>query len=163
MAFDAFLKLDGIKGESQDHKHKGEIDIMSFGWGVSQNGSSHAGGGGGVGKVAVHDIHFVKKVDSSSPLLFLWCASGEHLKEGNFVIRKAGGEQLEYLKYKFTDFLISSVSPHGVAAGGDEIPLEEVSLNFARVEISYQPQGSDGKAQGGPILAGWDMKANKKV
>lgn len=41
--------------------------------------------------------------------------------------------------------------------------MEEISLNFAKVEYSYQPQGADGKAQGGPILAGWDVKANQKV
>ena len=165
MAFDAFLKLDGIKGESQDHKHKGEIDIESFSWGASQTGSSHTGGGGGAGKVDVHDIHFVKKIDSSTPLLFVKCAAGEHIKEANFVVRKAGGEQLEYLKYKFTDVLVSSVMPQGTAhtGGGDEIPTEGLSLNFAKVEIAYQPQGSDGKAQGGPILGGWDVKANKKV
>jgi type VI secretion system secreted protein Hcp len=164
MAFDAFLKLDGIKGESQDQKHKGEIDIESFSWGASQVGTSQTGGGGGAGKVAVQDIHFFKKVDSSSPIIFVKCATGEHIKEANFVVRKAGGEQLEYLKYKFTDVLISSVTPQGTAqGGGDEIPSEGLSLNFAKVEISYQPQGPDGKAQGGPILGGWDVKGNKKV
>src|SRR5690348_12748047 len=38
---DLFLKVTGtkqgvIKGESQDHKHKDEIDIQSFQWGVAQ-------------------------------------------------------------------------------------------------------------------------------
>jgi len=32
MAVDMFLKLDGIKGESVDHKHGGEIHIESFSW-----------------------------------------------------------------------------------------------------------------------------------
>jgi type VI secretion system secreted protein Hcp len=172
--FDAFLKLDGIKGESADAKHKGEIDIMSFSWGMSQTGVSATGGGGGAGKVSVHDISFMKKTDASSPLLMLNCASGAHIKEANFVVRKAGGEQLEYLKIKLTDVLVSSYKPHGLSAAddwetpaatsaADEIPMEHVSLNFAKVEYSYQPQGADGKAQGGPILAGWDVKANQKV
>jgi type VI secretion system secreted protein Hcp len=183
MAFDAFLKLDGIKGESADAKHKGEIDIMSFSWGMAQTGVSATGGGGGAGKVHVHDIKIVKKVDAASPLLFLNCANGAHIKEGNFVVRKAGGAQLEYLKIKLTDVLISSYEPHGTAehavaprdlasglptgrtqmAGGDEIPTEEISLNFSKIEYSYQPQGADGKAQGGPIMAGWDVKANQKI
>jgi type VI secretion system secreted protein Hcp len=160
--FDAFLKLDGIKGESADAKHKGEIDIMSFSWGVAQTGTSATGGGGGAGKVHFQDIHFVKKTDASSPLLMLNCANGAHIKEANFVVRKAGGEQLEYLKIKLTDILISSFKDHG-AQKGDEIPKESITLNFAKVEYSYQPQGADGKAQGGPILAGWDVKANQKV
>jgi len=89
--FDAFLKLDGIKGESADAKHKGEIDIESFSWGMSQTGVSATGGGGGAGRVKVHDISFVKRTDASSPLLMLNCANGAHIKEANFVVRKAGG------------------------------------------------------------------------
>jgi type VI secretion system secreted protein Hcp len=175
--FDAFLKLDGIKGESADAKHKGEIDIMSFSWGAAQTGVSATGGGGGAGKVKFHDFQITKKTDAASPLLFLNCANGAHIKEANFVVRKAGGEQLEYLKIKLTDVLISSYKPAGTEsaligllqpaaqapAAGDEIPMEEVTLNFAKVEFSYQPQGADGKAQGGPILAGWNVKANQKV
>jgi type VI secretion system secreted protein Hcp len=160
--FDAFLKLDGIKGESADSKHKGEIDIMSFSWGLSQTGVQATGGGGGAGKVHFQDIHFVKKSDASSPLLMLNCATGAHIKEGNFVVRKAGGTQLEYLKIKLTDILISSFTEHG-SQKGDEIPMESVTINFAKVEYQYQPQGADGKAQGGPVLAGWDVKANVKA
>ena len=181
--FDAFLKLDGIKGESADSKHKGEIDIESFSWGMSQTGVSATGGGGGAGKVKVHDISFQKKTDASSPLLFLNCANGAHIKEATFVVRKAGGTQLEFLKIKLTDVLISSYKPHGTdgtidwgdgSAGTaaddwqaqtveNQIPSETFSLNYAKIEYSYQAQGADGKAQGGPIVAGWDVKANKKV
>ena len=176
--FDAFLKLDGIKGESDDAKHKGEIDIESFSWGLSQTGVSATGGGGGAGKVKVHDISITKKTDVASPLLMLNCASGAHIKEGTFVVRKAGGEQLEYLKIKLTDILVSSYNPHGLAEGdawltdkdltgaGAEtspVPSEYITLNFSKIEYSYQPQGADGKAQGGPIMAGWDVKANQKI
>jgi len=189
MAFDSFLKLDGIKGESQDAKHKGEIDILSFSFGATQTGTQGTGGGGGAGKVKVHDMQITKKVDSSSPLLFLNCASGAHIKEATLVVRKAGGHQLEFLKVKLTDVLITSVKPHGngeqneefqhsqlglgagqrvPAAGaiktwGDEVPFEDLSLNFSRIEYSYQPQGADGRGYGGPIIAGWDGKGNQKV
>ena len=160
--FDAFLKLDGIKGESADAKHKGEIDIFSFRWGIHQTGVSATGGGGGSGKVSFQDISFVKETDASSPLLMLNCANGAHIKEGSFVVRKAGGTQLEYLKIKLTDILISSFKDHG-STSGDPIPMESITLNFSKVEYSYQPQGADGKAQGGPVMAGWDVKQNQKV
>jgi len=160
--FDAFLKLDGIKGESADSKHKGEIDIMSFSWGASQTGVQATGGGGGAGKVHFQDIHFIKKSDASSPLLMLNCANGAHIATGNFVVRKAGGEQLEYLKIKLTDVLVSSYKEHG-SQKGDEIPVDTFSLNFAKIEYQYQPQGADGKASGGPVIAGWDVKGNVKV
>jgi len=169
--FDAFLKLDGIKGESADAKHKGEMDIINFHWGLSQTGVQATGGGGGAGKVHFQDIHFIKATDSASPKLMLACATGEHIKEGHFTVRKAGGEQLEYLKIKLTDILVSGFKDHGGVKGKitvgmdlvDSVPRETITLNFAKVEYQYQPQDATGKAQGGPIMAGWDVKANQKV
>jgi type VI secretion system secreted protein Hcp len=187
MAYDAFLKLTDIKGESQDAKHKGEIDILSFSFGANQTGSSAHGGGGGTGKVALQDFHFVHALDQSSPVLFQKCATGEHLKEALITVRKAGGEQLEYLKIKLTDVLISSVqqsgqsnhtaAPRDLATGqasgkafvreaattADNFPTESVSLNFAKIQMDYQPQGPDGKPQGGAIHGGWDVKTNVKA
>ncbi|HXK02447.1 MAG TPA: type VI secretion system tube protein Hcp [Verrucomicrobiae bacterium] len=163
MAFDAFLKLDGIKGESTDSKHKDEIDVLSFHWGAQQTSAHSSGTGSGSGKVDVSPFSIVHKTDKSSPVLFQKCCTGEHVKDGLFVVRKAGGTQLEYLKIKMTDILISSVRPGGSSHGADEIPLEEVSFTFSKVEVDYQPQGPDGKAQGGPVHGGWDLKQNVKA
>jgi len=184
--FDAFLKLDGIKGESADSKHKGEIDVMSFSWGLQQTGVQATGGGGGAGKVSFIDFLVVKKTDASSPLLMLNCANGAHIPSAAFTVRKAGGSQLEYLKIKLTDVLISKYRPaggSGISWGdgsnpaaddwearvltatqpADEIPAEFITLNFAKIEFQYQAQGADGKAQGGPVIAGWDVKGNVKT
>jgi type VI secretion system secreted protein Hcp len=163
MAFDSFLKLGDIKGEASDSKHKDEIEVYSFHWGVTNTGMGAHGGGGGSGKCQVADFSFVHKVDKSSPVLFQKCATGEHIKDALFVVRKAGGTQVEYLKYKFTDILVSSVRPGGSAQGADDVPLEEVSLNFGKCELDYQPQGADGKPAGGPIHGGWDLKQNVKA
>jgi len=161
MAVDMFLKLDGIKGESQDDKHKDEIHIESFSWGLNQTGTMHTGGGGGAGKVNVHDITVMKVLDKSTPELMLACCNGKHIATGLLTVRKAGEKPLEYLKIKLTDVLISSVQNAG--AGGQDSLTENLSLNFAKFEVAYQPQGADGSAQGGPILMGWDVKQNKKV
>jgi type VI secretion system secreted protein Hcp len=163
MAFDAFLKLGDIKGETGDSVHKDEIEVLSFHFGVSNQGSSGAGSGGGSGKCQVQDFSFVKKVDKSSPVLFQHCATGTHVKDAMFVVRKAGGTQLEYLKIKLVDILVSSVRPGGSSQGSEDIPMEEVSLNFTQIQIDYQPQGPDGKALGGPIHGGWDVKKSVKV
>jgi type VI secretion system secreted protein Hcp len=159
MAVDMFLKLDGIKGESYDDKHKDEIHIESFSWGVTQTGTHGVGGGGGAGKVNVHDISISKNVDKSSPELMLACCNGKHIKEGLITVRKAGEKPLEYLKIKLTDILVSGVQH----SSGGELLAENLSLNFAKFELAYQPQGPDGAAKGGPILAGWDVKTNKKA
>ena len=49
-AVDVFLKLDGIKGESTDDRHKDEIVIESWSLGATNTGSHSVGGGGGAGK-----------------------------------------------------------------------------------------------------------------
>jgi type VI secretion system secreted protein Hcp len=159
MAVDMFLKLDGIKGESKDHKHKDEIHIESFSWGLSQTGAHGAGGGGGAGKVAVHDISITKFLDKASPALMLHCCNGKHIKEGLITVRKAGEKPLEYLKIKLTDILISSVQEAG--HGGDHLS-ESLSLNFAKFHVEYQEQKPDGSGQPGGEM-GWDVKANQKV
>ncbi len=159
MAVDMFLKLDGIKGESKDHKHKDEIHIESFSWGLSQTGAHATGGGGGAGKVSVHDISVTKFVDKSSCALMLHCCSGKHIKEGLITVRKAGDKPLEYLKIKLSDILVSGWQ---TAGHGSDLLTENVTLNFAKFHTEYQEQKPDGGGQAAGE-AGWDVKANQKV
>ena len=158
---DYFLKLDSIEGEAQDSKHKNEIDLESWSWGETQTGTHVAGGGGGAGKVAMQDFHFVMRVNKASPKLMLACATGQHIKEGVLTCRKAGKEQQEFLKVKFTDLLVSSYQTGG-SANGDVVPLDQISLNFAKIELEYKEQKADGTL-GGAVKAGYDLKANKQV
>lgn len=157
---DCFLKLEGIPGESADDKHKEEIDILSWSWGASQPGSMAYGGGGGAGKVNMQDFSFSMRNGKASPQIMLACASGKHIKSAVLTCRKAGEEQQEYLTFTLTDIIISSFQTGG--SGGGDVPIESFSLNFAKVEMQYKPQGSDGTL-GSMVKTGWDLKANKKV
>jgi len=159
MAFDCFLKLDGIPGESADSKHKGEIDVMSYSFGATQTGSFAYGGGGGSGKVQFQDFHFVMKMSKATPKLFLCCANGEHIKSAVLTVRKAGKEQQEFYNVKFTDVLVSSYTT-GASGGGDEVPTEQISFNFTKMEMEYKEQKQDGSLAGG-IKAHYDAKINK--
>ena len=137
MAADYFLKIDGIKGESLDDKHKDEIDVLSFSWGVSQSGSMAFGGGGGEGKASFHDLSFVHKIDKSSPVLMQTCATGTHIKEASMVGEKSsdrGGEQ--FLKYTFKDVIISSYQDTGSQAGD---VMNVAALRFASVKVEAAP------------------------
>jgi type VI secretion system secreted protein Hcp len=147
MAVDMFLQLDGIKGESIDDKHKSEVDILSFSWGATNQGAF--GTGGGTGKVSVHDISFVHRIDKATPKLMLSCAEGKHIPSATLTVRKAGRTQFEYLKVTMTDCLVSSFQVGGNSAGN---PSDSFSLNFSKVEFSYIPQNPDGSA-GIPVKA----------
>ena len=158
---DYFLKITGVEGESTDDKHKGEIEVESFSYGATQQGIGHSGGGGGAGKVAMQDFHFVMRVSKASPKLFQACATGEHLKDATLVARKAGKEQQEYLKIKLTDVLVSSFQQGG-SGGSNVVPMDQISFNFAKFEVEYKEQKSDGSL-GGAVKGGYDLKANKAV
>ncbi|HEY3443029.1 MAG TPA: type VI secretion system tube protein Hcp [Paludibaculum sp.] len=158
-AVDYFLKIDGIPGESQDHKHKDEIQIESFTWGATQGGGFSYGGGGGAGKVQMQDFHFTMKINKATPKLFLACANGEHIKSAVLTCRKAGKEQQEFLTVKLTDVLVSSYQSGG-SGGSDVVPMEQISFNFAKVEFEYKEQKPDGTLAGG-IKANYDLKQSK--
>ena len=158
---DYFLKIEGVDAESTDDKHKGTIELESWSWGETQSGTAGRGGGGGAGKVQPQDFHFVKKLDKASSRLFIACATGEHFKSAILTARKAGGGQQEYLKITLEDVLVSSYQVGG-AAHSDVVPTDQVSLNFAKLEISYKEQKADGSL-GGEAKQKYDFAANKKV
>ena len=161
MAVDMFIKIGDLKGESRDAVHKDKIDVLAWSWAMSNSGTAHTGGGAGAGKVNVQDLSFTHYLDKSSTGLQLACMNGKHFPDALLIVRKAGEKPLEYLKIKMTDILITSVSTGG--SGGEDRLTENVTLNFSKVSVDYQPQGQDGKADGGVMTIGWDIAANVKV
>jgi type VI secretion system secreted protein Hcp len=157
MAVDVFLKLGDIKGESKDSKHAGEIEVLSWSWGVSQTGTMSHGGGGGAGKAAFTDLNIMHNFDKASPVLMTKCATGEHIKEGTLVARKAGKGQQEYIIIKMNDILVTSVQP----SGSSENPMESVSMQLSKIDIEYKPQKEDGTLDAG-VHFKYDIKANKE-
>jgi type VI secretion system secreted protein Hcp len=157
---DYFLKFDGIKGESADAKHKEDIDIEAWSWGETNAAGPAAGGGGGAGKVSLQDFHFVMRMNKASVSLMKACATGQHIKGATLSARKAGKEQQEFLVIKFQDVLITSYQTGG-AEGGDAVPTDQASFNFAKIEVEYKPQKPDGSVDAG-IHFKFDLKAQKE-
>jgi type VI secretion system secreted protein Hcp len=160
MAFDAFLKLDGIPGESTDAKHKDEIEVLSFSWGVSNSGAVAHGGGGGAGKATFQDFSFMSRLQRSSPKIWLACATGEHIKSAVLTLRKAGGEitGAEFYKVTLTDVLVSSFQESG-SEGGDDVPFDSFSLNYAKIRTDYTLVNQKGSL-GGTTSAEFDLSKN---
>ena len=163
MAVDYFFQIAGIEGESADAKHKGWIDVDSWSWGESRPAPPPPTGGAGnagAGKVQVQDLHFVTRVSKASPKLFLACATGQHIKEAKLVGRKAGKDQQEFLTWTFSDLLVTGYQTGG-AEGGDVLPGDQVSVNFAKLKVEYRAQKADGTLAA-PVSAGFDVKTNKQ-
>lgn len=161
MAVDMFLDLGKeIKGESIDAKHKDQIDILAWSWGMSQSGSFHHGSGGGTGKANFQDLSLTKYVDLSSPNLMLYCANGDHFDEATVYVRKAGKQPLEYMKIVMKKVLVTSVSTGG--SGGEDRLTENVTLNFAEVYYDYKKQKPDGSGEA-PVSFKWKIGENEQA
>ena len=162
MAYDAFLKLNGIDGESQKENHKNEIDIMSFSWGANNSSAVGTGTGVSVGKVSVSDFSVTKSTDSASPVLFQKCCDGSVIATGVVTLqRQIQGTATPYLVYTFTNVYVTSIQWSGSGGSGDA-PMESVSFCFETGTVDYTPLNDDGSA-GDAIHGGWDVGQNVKA
>lgn len=164
MAFDAFLKIEGVDGESADDKHKNEIEVLSFSWGVTQprSGAASTAGSLSAERAQFHDLIVTKALDKATPKLAIACASGEHFKGARLELCRAGGDKEPYMEYKLTDVMITSVTPGG-SGQGETVPLEQVCMAYGKIELKYTQTKVEGGRGSGNVVAGWDLKANKKV
>jgi type VI secretion system secreted protein Hcp len=149
-----FLKIDGIRGESVDAKHKHEITIRGFNWAAKQSAGRtgtkmHA-------KASFSDLVFYKYIDRSSPVLFRLCTTGQKIRRAVFYARKAGGKPVEYLKIILDDVSVQSINliPDEAA-----IFVEKIALRVSRFRYAYTPKRSDG-TDAPSVEMGWNIAHN---
>jgi type VI secretion system secreted protein Hcp len=141
-----FLNLDGVMGESADAKHKGEIDVLAWSWGES---TGTARTRRRVAPLAcIQDLSLTKWVDSASPALIMNGMTGQVAPNAVLVVRKAGEQQLEYLRLTMKNVTITSYQTGG--SGGEDRLTENVVLHFGSMQGQYVQQKPDG-SNGPPI------------
>ncbi len=161
MAFDAFLKIDGIPGESSDAKHAEWVEIVSFSHSMDQPASATASSAGGATAERVNHgtFNFAHLLDKASPKLYEACCTGKHIKEVTLELCRSGGDKMKYMEVKLEQVLISKVAPSGTS--GEGFPSEEVKLSYGKIKWTYTQQKRADGAGGGNVSAGWDLTANK--
>lgn len=163
MAFDAFIKIDGIDGESTDDKHQAWIEITSFSNGLTQSTSSTASSSGGASaeRANFQNFSFTKQLDFASPALALACADGTHIDEIIIELCRAGTDKVKFMEYKLNNCIISGVSVQG--AGSGDLPTENVTIDFGKISWVYTQQKRQGGGAAGNRAAGWDLQKNCKI
>ena len=160
-AVDMFLKIEGVEGEASDPELRGWIEVESFSWGAS-NPVSIGDRGTGAGKVSFRDLSLGKRLDIVSPQLFLRVASGKHFPGAQLVMRSTGDQPFTFFQMDMTEVYVSGIQMESSEDDEEKRVSEEVSLNFARVKVTYTPQEEDGGA-GDSVSTGWDIKANEEI
>jgi type VI secretion system secreted protein Hcp len=150
-AGDMFFKVKGakhgdIQGEAQDQKHKNEIEVLSWSWGMQ--GKAALGGGTATGKATMRELRIVKKVDKASTALMAALRTNEVIKEGVLTLRKSGTSKLEYFKITIQEGRVMSLDVEAGDDSGTSTLLERVTFSFNKIAIEYTPQGGDGLPQG---------------
>lgn len=138
-----FLKLQGVTGESGDAEHKGEIEVVSWSWGMQT--STSAATGQAQGRTTVSELQVVKRVDQSTPTLMMYVRQNRLVPSAKLTVRKAGQTPLEYFTIEMERVRVTSIKTE---SEGTEL-VERVSLGFAKVLVAYTPQGAGGGRGGG--------------
>jgi type VI secretion system secreted protein Hcp len=160
MAFDAFMKIEGVDGESSDEAHDKWIEVLSYSHGVSQPVSSASATGGRTGgRADFQDFNIVKTVDAATPELNIKCAKGEHIPKMEMELCLASGDKHTFMKYTLEDVIVSSISPGG-SAGGDK-PMENVTFAYGKIKWEYTPIDQTG-APGATTDRTWNLETNKQ-
>jgi type VI secretion system secreted protein Hcp len=161
MAHDAFIRIDGIEGESTDDRYTGWIEISNYDFDVSQTVSQTASsvGGASAERADFSEFCFTKLLDKASPKISLACAGGTHIDNVVVELCRAGGDKVRFMQYKFTNCMISSFSTS--AYGG--FPEDEVDVVYGKVEWCYTQQKRAGGRAAGNVAAGWSLEKNCKA
>jgi len=161
MSFDAFIKIDGIEGESTDDKHQGWIEILYYEIGLTQKVPTTASSAGGASaeRADFQDFSFEKELDKATPKLALACANGTHIDNIIIEVCRAGSDKIKFMEYKLSNCIISEV----VTASGGAFPYDAVGINYGKIHWNYTVQKREGGGAAGQIAAGWDLQRNCKA
>jgi type VI secretion system secreted protein Hcp len=163
MAYDAFLKIDGIPGESLDDKHKDWIEILSYSHEMTQPSSAtvSSAGGGTTERVDHGDLRITKHIDKASPKIYESLSKGAHIPNVIIEFCRAGGDKLKYLEIKMEQVIIAGARPGGTSKHEDGFPVEEIDFNYGKIKWTYTQQKRADGTGGGNVAGGWDLVANK--
>ncbi len=164
MAFDAYLKIDGLEGESTSKGMEKQIEIESFNWDIANSAVAGSQSGGiSSGRANINAFTVVKTVDKASPALMLAACDGTHFKTATITFRKATGSagQKPFEIIKFSDCMVAYYKESG-NTGGQDLLRETVSFEFSKVEMEYHGQKADGSTSK-VANTGWDRLKNAKV
>ena len=150
-AGDMFLAVKGAKsgkinGESQDSKHKDEIEVIAWSWGMQ--GKPSLGGGNTSGKATVRELRITKRVDKASTALMAALRNNELITEATLTLRKIGKNPLEYMQIKIENGRVMSLDVQAGDESSSPVLLERVAFSFNKINVEYTPQGQDGLPQG---------------
>ncbi len=147
---DIFLRIEGsrqglLRGESQDLSHPGEIDVLSWSWGMDSPGDAF---GLPTGRTHLELLRLTKRVDSASTALMSALRANEPIRKAVLTVRKAGGEPLACFTLTLEHARLVQQRLRGGEGEDSTLLTEELALSFQKVRVEYLPQCATGVGSG---------------
>jgi len=156
-----FVKIDGVKGSSDESKHSEWIEVESMSQGMSlpfsggRSGTGHAASG----TADLGDYAFTKQFDAASVKLMEFCLNATPIKKIEIHACRRVNKKLEpYWEAEITDGVISNVSQN---FNENMEPVETFSINGAKWTWQYNQMDEKGKVSGRPKTT-WDSKKQEE-
>lgn len=147
----AYIKFDGVDGESKDDGHKGWSDLRSFKQIIRKPGAG-TGATRRRGDVILDDLVCTKEYDKSSiKLAETTCTGKVYPKvEIHMTASYTDSNRVTYLAYVLTNVQVVSYNVVGTGGndGADNVPMEEFTLNFEEIKVTYTENDNAGKKKG---------------
>ena len=154
----AFIKFQGIEGESGDNDHKKWSDLASFSQPMYKPGSG-TGQTRRRGDVVVDDMTITKELDKASPKLAEAICGGKVFGTVNIELTASYGDagRKTYYAYELKNVQVVNYTVSG-AGQSDEVPMEQVTLNFEEIKLTYTERKAGGDKVGTVDYA-WKVEA----
>jgi len=145
----AYIKFDGVDGEAQDKDHKGWSDIASFTQAIMKPGGGGTGPTRRRGDVILEDIVCVKELDKSSPKLAEAVCKGKVFPkvEIHLTASYTDSGRVTYYAYELKNTQVINYNISG-SGQSEDVPMEEISLNFEEIKVTYTECDSKGSSKG---------------
>lgn len=176
MAFNSYIKIDGIEGQSTDVGHANWIDVVSFSHGAVQE-NQYANQTNAAGRGVLAPLVFVHLLDKATPNFQKACMSGQNIASVKLeVCAQIGGAKQKLYEVEMTNVRVTEARVMTVDApvcsdtemagvGRDAAALrlvEQVSLMAEEYKWTAHTFKTTGEL-GGDVAAGWNVATDQSV
>lgn len=157
----AYIKFDGVDGESRDKGHEKWIDLESVSHGVHRPGTGQTGTARRRGSVMLDDIHCTKLMDSASTDIKKMVLKGKSIPkvEIHLTTSSVDSGRETFHKIILEDVYVCDQT---VSASSQGVPMESFSLNFAKIKEEYVKMSDKGTKEA-TAKYGWDVEKAEEI
>lgn len=170
MAFDAFLQIDGIPGESTDSAHTDWVEVIDYEHLMAQKLAATASSSGArASERATHgEFRILKDLDKTSPKLAVALNQGSSIAKVRMELCRATGEKQCYMVYEMKDVIVSRIQVQGISvtpgtpadSEGRSVPVEYIDFAYGEIEWTYTVTDKKTGAAAGDVSGKWSVTDN---